>query len=69
MTAITNARGTAAAAEKIKADVVRLSQERVAEMEAVQKKQANAAMARMVAAISGKQYEVSAVCLVTSSGS
>jgi hypothetical protein len=42
VTAITNARGTAAAAEKIKADVV---------------------------AISGKQYEVSAVCLVTSSGS
>ena len=55
-----------AAVVKITADVARLEQEHAADMEAAQKKQENAEMARMFAAMSGKRYAVSAVCLVTS---
>jgi len=57
-----------AAVETIKADVARLEQERVDEVKAAQKKSKSAEMAQVFAAISGRRYVVSAVCLVTSNG-
>lgn len=54
-----------AAVETIRADVARLEQERVAEIQAAQKKSKSAEIAQMLA---GRRYTVSAVCLVTKNG-
>jgi hypothetical protein len=56
------------AAEAVRADAARLDKERADEVEAALERNKTPEMSAMFSALSGRQYAVSAVCLVTSTG-